>query len=59
MIVLSDKKVNHLRELICLFYDLENEAERADWSSTIVGVLDYIIDTESMSKEEALPEDFM
>ncbi len=46
MITLSDRKINHLREIIACYYDQDNEADRADWASTIVGVLDYIIDTE-------------
>lgn len=51
-LTLNEKKINHLRELIETFYDLENEVERADCASTIVGVLDYIIDTDTMHYRE-------
>ena len=58
MITLNDKKVNHLRELIEIFYDTENDAEREECASTIIGILNYIFDTDTYELP-ALNEDSM
>lgn len=41
-----------------MWYGLENEADRADLASTIVGILDYIIHTESIPEEDVDEEVF-
>lgn len=47
MVTLNDKKINHLKDLIEIFYDLDNDAERMESASAIVGILDYILCTDT------------
>lgn len=47
MVTLNEKKIAHLKSLIELFYDLGNDVERMEQASAIIGVLDYILETDT------------
>lgn len=50
MLTLNDKKVDFLRDLICMFYEQTCDTDRVCAASTVVGVLDYIISTENITE---------
>ena len=59
MLTLNERKVNHLQELIELYYALSDNDDKADQAydvaSTIVGILDYILSTDTYIYREDDP----
>jgi hypothetical protein len=56
MLTLSDKKIDFLRDLICMFYEQTSDTDRVCAASTVVGVLDYIISTENVTERTEATE---
>ena len=56
MLTLSDKKIDFLRDLICMFYERTSDTDRVCAASTVVGVLDYIISTENVTERTEATE---